>query len=211
MGVVVEFNVDRDEFALGQALSGREVELERVIPTSNTVMPFMWVSEGEMRAVCVDGCTPLHRLDPIETVDGWTLYHTEWNGETVGVIGGIAELGGTILKALSTGDDWLFRVRFREQEHLARFNDHCNARDISLRVTRISTVTPGRERGRTYGLTDEQREALDLAYRRGYFATPRETSLSELADALEITSQSLSDRIRRGNEKVLRNALSSPR
>ena len=36
-------------------------------------------------------------------------------------------------------------------------------------------------------LTTEQREALTLAHRRGYFAEPRETSLEELADELGIS------------------------
>ncbi|WP_157533205.1 helix-turn-helix domain-containing protein, partial [Haloferax profundi] len=43
----------------------------------------------------------------------------------------------------------------------------------------------------------------------GYFETPSEVSLDELADELDITRQALSNRIRLGNEKVLYGALLS--
>jgi predicted DNA binding protein len=46
-----------------------------------------------------------------------------------------------------------------------------------------------------------------LAVEEGYFATPKETSLSALADRLGISQQALSTRIRRGNERVLQATL----
>ncbi|WP_433629222.1 helix-turn-helix domain-containing protein [Halomicrococcus sp. NG-SE-24] len=60
-----------------------------------------------------------------------------------------------------------------------------------------------------FGLTPEQREALVLALNRGYFATPSEVTLDELADQLGITRQAVSSRVRLGTEKVLRSVLVS--
>ena len=48
-----------------------------------------------------------------------------------------------------------------------------------------------------------------LALRTGYFETPSEASLDDLADELGITRQVLSDRIRRANQKVLTEVLLS--
>jgi hypothetical protein len=59
-----------------------------------------------------------------------------------------------------------------------------------------------------YDLTPAQREALAMAVDRGYFSSPREVSLSELATELSISKQAVSQRIRRANEKVLRGNLS---
>jgi predicted DNA binding protein len=63
------------------------------------------------------------------------------------------------------------------------------------------------EHGYRFGLSQEQREALVLALRRGYFETPSEVGLDELAEELDITRQALSNRIRRGNRNVLRKVL----
>jgi predicted DNA binding protein len=49
-----------------------------------------------------------------------------------------------------------------------------------------------------------------LALRHGYFDTPRETTLEELAVELDISRQALSERIRRGNERLLRQSLPTP-
>ncbi len=58
-----------------------------------------------------------------------------------------------------------------------------------------------------YGLTDPQHEALRLALEAGYFDVPRETTLSVLASDLEVSSQALSARLRRGQASVLERAL----
>jgi predicted DNA binding protein len=59
-------------------------------------------------------------------------------------------------------------------------------------------------------LTQPQREALHLAYDRGYFETPRQTTLAELARELDITGQSLGARLNRGINTVLAQTLVDP-
>ncbi|MEA5389608.1 helix-turn-helix domain-containing protein [Haloarculaceae archaeon H-GB11] len=46
-----------------------------------------------------------------------------------------------------------------------------------------------------------------LALREGYFDTPSQVSLSELAAELGITQQAMSNHIRRGNKQVLKEML----
>jgi predicted DNA binding protein len=58
-------------------------------------------------------------------------------------------------------------------------------------------------------LTETQREALVLAHERGYYDSPRETSLEEIADELGITQQSLSSRLRRGYRRLVGETLIS--
>lgn len=52
-------------------------------------------------------------------------------------------------------------------------------------------------------LTDQQRTALVAAYEAGYFAEPRETSLAELADQLDISPSAVSGRIKRGMKALV--------
>jgi hypothetical protein len=59
------------------------------------------------------------------------------------------------------------------------------------------------------GLTDRQREALRVAYERGYFDIPRGTSLEAVADELDITPSSLSERLRRAQTHLVETTVAS--
>ena len=51
-------------------------------------------------------------------------------------------------------------------------------------------------------LTEKQREAMNLAVRRGYYANPREVDLDTLADELGISHQALSHRLREAEGSI---------
>lgn len=59
-------------------------------------------------------------------------------------------------------------------------------------------------------LTDKQREALTLAFERGYFETPSRVTLSTLAADLDVTPQTLSAHIRAAVRKLVANAVAGP-
>lgn len=103
----------------------------------------------------------------------------------------------------------MFRLRFNNHDKLTHLYNYLTDHDIDVHVERTYTLTEDSERGRQFDLTVEQREALVLALQHGYFATPSETDLGELAAELDISRQAVSDRIRRGNEKILRRVLLS--
>lgn len=77
------------------------IELERIVPTGNDIVPFLWVSgddyeafEEKVRASrYVDG---LVALDEVE--DG-TLYRITWEEDHNDIIRGVSEAEGTILEA----------------------------------------------------------------------------------------------------------------
>jgi predicted DNA binding protein len=59
-------------------------------------------------------------------------------------------------------------------------------------------------------LTERQREVLETAVREGYYAVPRECTLTDLADALGVDKSSVSTTLRRGEAKLVRSALVGP-
>lgn len=61
--------------------------------------------------------------------------------------------------------------------------------------------------GGQYGLTPRQRETLVEALQRGFYDVPRNVNMTELADTLEITQQSLSSRLRRAHAMLVQNTL----
>jgi PAS domain S-box-containing protein len=52
-------------------------------------------------------------------------------------------------------------------------------------------------------LTERQREALEAAYRAGYFDWPRESTAEEVADSLEVSSPTLHRHLRRAEKRLL--------
>jgi predicted DNA binding protein len=58
-------------------------------------------------------------------------------------------------------------------------------------------------------LTDRQREALLAALEHGYYDTPRETTLSALAGELGVAKSTLSERLHRAEEAVVRTFVDS--
>lgn len=211
MSVVLEFSVASDAFRLGRALSvpsEMRFELERVVPTGTAPMPFVWATGDDHAAfeAAVRNDPAVGELLVLDRIDDRGLYRIRWTESPTDLLEAIAAADGTILEARGDGD-WTFRLRFEDHDALSRFHADVTERELPIRIDRTYALSAAAERGDRFDLTAEQREALLLALRRGYFATPREAGLDELADELHITRQALSDRVRRANEKVLRGAL----
>lgn len=213
MSVILEFSIPSQDFTLGQVLTGpppMHCELERIVPTGEMVMPFVWVTgeNHEAFAKTVREHDVVKELVVFDTVGESGLYRIEWAEEPTDLVEGIVSTDAVILRAFGN-DTWEFRLRFPSHDGLSKFHNFVIENDIPCHIERTYTLTETRGSGYHFDLSQEQREALALALRRGYFATPSEVTLDELADELDITRQALSDRIRRGNEQVLRRVLLS--
>jgi predicted DNA binding protein len=213
MSVILEFTLAWDEFALGRALgsgSDRQIELERIVPAGDTVIPFFWVvgERPERLEADVEASEYVENLAVVDRVGDHTLYRVEWTGEYEDLLEGVLETEETILQAKCT-ENWYFQLRFLDHEHVADFYNYCTDHDIAIHIERTYTLTEESLRGRMFDLTPEQREALVLALNRGYFSTPRETDMDALAAELGISQQAFSSRLRRGEQKVLENVLGS--
>lgn len=211
MSVVLEFLVDEAEFALGDVLSGApdvRLELERVVPLRTDVEPYVWAFGDDLEAFegAVTDDPRVEDLVALERLGDRGLYRIVWAGEPTDLVRAIEETDATVLEARGDGS-WLFRLRFDDHDGLSRFHEACRDRDLPIRVERTYPLTEGTDPDDHLGVSPEQREALVLALERGYFATPSEASLDDLAAELDITRQAVSDRIRRGNEAILRRIL----
>lgn len=85
--------------------------------------------------------------------------------------------------------------------------------DVSVR--RLKRVDAGSESPRQkfvtldlYELTQKQRQAVTAAVAAGYYETPREISLGELADRLDISKSALSQRLKAAESKLVTSAFS---
>lgn len=213
MSVILEFAIDAEGFELGDVLSGppsMHLELERIVPTGHMVTPFVWAT-GEDHATfeaSVRDHPAVRELLALDSLDDSALYRIEWEGEPTDLIRGFAAADAVVLDARGDGR-WQFRLRFPDHDALSTFHNFVIEHDIDVHIERTYTLTETTEHGHRFGLSQEQREALVLALQRGYFETPSETNLEDLAGELGISRQAISDRLRRGNETVLRKALLS--
>ena len=213
MSVILEFSIPAQEFTLGRVLAGppaMHCELERIVPTGDMMMPFVWVTgdDHEAFAESVRGHELVEELLILDTVGESGLYRIEWTAVPTNLVDGIARTDAVLLQAVGN-ETWEFRLRFPDHDGLSGFHNYVIENGIPCHIERTYTLTETSESGYRFDLSQEQREALLLALQRGYFATPSEVTLEELADELNITRQALSDRIRRGNEQVLRRVLLS--
>lgn len=206
MATVMEFETPTEEFPLGsvfETLPGVTVELERLIPHDSMIIPYFWVrgTETEEIEAAFDSHVGVDEIELIDSVEAEYLMRAQWVREYVGVLSALSEFDIVVLSVTGTDGGWDFQVRGEDREAIGDFHNYCLANDISIDITAVHALLPIQEEG--YGLTETQREALIAAYERGYFDSPRETSLEEIASDLNITQQSLSSRLRRGYRRLV--------
>lgn len=214
MSILLEFTVDADAFRLGQVLTpppGMTLELERTVPSGSMSHPFVWAIGDDLDTFeeTVRSHEAIKALTLVDRFEEHGLYRVEWDEGPTDLLAEIEHSGAAVLEA--RGDEtWEFRVRFPNHETLSSFHDAVRDRNIPIRIERWYTPMEPPDQRQPLDLTSPQREALVAALKRGYFATPREVQLDELADEFGITRQAMSNRLRRGNELILRSVLLCP-
>jgi predicted DNA binding protein len=209
MATIAEFTLASHEFPLGTVfaeLPAVTVQLERVVPDATGVIPYFWVRGTETDTI-VDqfpahpGVTDIQLVD---SVDGEYLMRCQWVSCHESVLDGLIDPAVVLLSAVGTDEKWTFELRGESREAIATFRNYCHEHEIPVTLTELHALE-SQETQRE--LTEKQREALLLAFERGHFDSPRESTLQEVADELGITQQSLSSRLRRGNRRLIEEAL----
>ena len=219
MGAIVDLTLPPEALSFGPALAaigGFELELERVVPVSASICPFVWLldwapeTRREPRIDAferrVESRAEIDRFERVDTVEENVLYRVTWNADEPGFVRGIAHSDGVILEASGTATEWVVRLRFDDADQLAQFQQYCRHNSITLELTRVVGAAESRSPVPS-GLTTAQTDALLMAHRMGYFDRPRETSLEEIASRLEVSPQAAGSRIRRGVSNLVSNTL----
>jgi hypothetical protein len=99
------------------------------------------------------------------------------------------------------------RAQFPSRDALKAYRNACQQQDIPFSL--VSLYSDEDESEPQSGVTPPQREALVVAWEQGYFAVPRSTTLTELAEHLGLSKQATSARLRRGTAALVRATLIS--
>ncbi|WP_224448253.1 helix-turn-helix domain-containing protein [Haloprofundus salilacus] len=210
MTLYAEFSLPAEALPFGPVLAAASdvrIELVRVIPTRPDVFPYFRVT-GADEAVIVDVLATHDAFESVTVLgddgDG-TLFQSRWTPAGDDVLAGFACLDVALLSAVGTTDGWTFKCRAPTRDCLSAFQAHCQSHDVPLELRQLRRLRE--RRTRTEGLTDAQRETLLLAFHRGYFDVPRQTSLDSLAEEFDISRQAVADRLRRGYRNLIRRTL----
>jgi len=209
MATVAEFTLSAHEFPLGTLfaeLPDVTIQLERVVPDANGVIPYFWVRGTETDAI-VDHFSDHPGVRDIQLVDNVNdeyLLRCRWVSEHESVLDALVDPEVILLSAVGTQEQWTFGIRGESRKAIAKFRNYCQEHDIPITLTELHALEPLEAQ---HDLTEKQREALILAFEYGYFESPRASTLQEIADELGITQQSLSSRLRRGNRRLIEKAL----
>ena len=211
MATEATFTVPAGEFPLGsvfEQLPDVTVELERIIPAQDVVVPYFWVRGTEIDDI--EGVFSDHpgvkAIELVDSVGDEYLLRVEWALEYDGVLSTLTETKIPLVKAVGTNRQWTFDVRGDDRSDIADFQNRCRELSIPVTLTKLHALTPI-ETDAEAALTDPQREALVLAYERGYFNSPREVTMEEIGAELGISQQAVASRLRRGIDRILGSTL----
>ncbi len=210
MSVIIEIAVPAEDFALGRSLKSidnSQFELERMIPTTDAVVPFFWAHDTDPTELetALEADEDVLDVDMVDKLDNKALFRIEWVPDIDGLVQSIIEHEAAILEAIGTNESWEFQLRFPESDDISAFQAALRESGVSFTLQRM--YNPSDPETDVSGLTPAQREMLVMALEHGYFSIPRETNLMELAEELGISDQAVNERMRRGTAKLILSSL----
>lgn len=214
MAIEASFTVKQADFPLSavfEQLTDVTIELDRIVPTGEAVIPYFWISADDTDKLTTDLSADIgiDQVKVIDQVEKQMFVRIDWNLSHESVLTAIVNTDVTLLSGIGKKKQWTFEVRASEQQALSDFQTYCQDHDIQIELTELHAISSLRT-DREYDLTDGQRDALIMAYSNGYFDSPRNATQDDLADELGITRQAVSSRLQRGMRRLVASTLITP-
>ncbi|HZD42475.1 MAG TPA: helix-turn-helix domain-containing protein, partial [Methanomicrobiales archaeon] len=186
---ITDIRVPADAFPLGRILQEYpevEIELQRLIPARQGIIPLFWVaSELETDVEETLRADPLvEELVELTRTPDRILYSVSWNPDVDQLVETLTSLNVDMLTAEGTADYWVFRLQFRNHEDLNRFRRACREQNIDVDLVELYNPLMPSEKG---PLTSEQKDVLATAFENGYWNVPREITQEELSDLIGVS------------------------
>lgn len=212
MSVITEFTVPSESFLLKDSLSAAPdmvVELQQVVAHSREKLaPFFWVHHGDKGTFdeTIRRDSTVEDVTLLDEFERGSSYRATWTENADGVAYAYVEAGATILEATGQDDSWTLRMRFDDDDALIRFNEYCRENGIPFSLNRLFHPSQPMSGGQ-HGLTEAQRETLVTALESGYYEVPRSITMSDLADEVGTSQQTLSKQFRRAHSALVEHTL----
>lgn len=190
-------------------LSTIVIEGEQLVPNWDDQLPYLWVTNcnhAAFRDAVADDPTVV-TIREVATFDSGNLYELEWTEPEQSLRAWLQQATIPILEAEAFGETqaWQLKLRITSRNQLTNLQKYCEEKDVAFELLRLYSLDAPRMG--QYNVSPKQREAMLTAYQMGYFEIPRGCKLRDVADELDITTRSVSERIRRGELNLLTNTL----
>ncbi|MFD1511934.1 helix-turn-helix domain-containing protein [Halomarina rubra] len=212
MVVITDITIPADQFALGELFEEYpdiDIELERLVPLREGVIPLFWVEVASPEAVETTLLADPMTLEVtlLTDMDGRHLFNVVWDAAIDSLVQPLIESNAEVLRAEGGADYWEFRLQFESRDQLADFRRRCQENDVQIQLDALyNPALPDQDTDGS-GLTDEQYDLIATAYDNGYFEVPRGIELGEVATLIGISSNAASQRMRRGLSTIVEWAL----
>ncbi|WP_254545809.1 helix-turn-helix domain-containing protein [Halomarina pelagica] len=210
MNVIAEVYIAHPDLALTPTIRAVPEVSVQVVPHSGTdpeTGMFFFLVEGESEALetfdaALEADHTVAESVLISESASTRIYRLSHPDGTKLLSPKTVEVGGLMLEAESDSTGWSVRLQLPDRESLTLLWEYCEEEGIAFELKQLYRQDEWTIGGVT-GLTEAQEVALLLAYERGYFSEPRETSLEDLAEALDISPTAVGGRLRRGTAKLI--------
>ena len=138
-------------------------------------------------------------------IDNERFYRLEWACEAQIIRYAVIDRDAIIQRATAAAGQWTVHVLFPDQSDASATYEFAQNHGLTLGLEQLYSVDDTRRI--RFGLTENQHETLVEGYERGYYDIPRAADQSDLANALDISHQALSERFRREVKSLIENTL----
>lgn len=213
--VITDIVLRDDESQLQAAVDKYErvsLEIQPSVATEETITPYVWVHGPPASIDAVvssfNAESTIKSQSCLNSSDrnDQRLYRIKWTDER-SVLSQLSEHNGVILSASLNAEGWDLQLQFPSHADLSEAYEAWETDQWKIYVNRV--IPCNEELMAIHGLTDEQYRAVKRAIEMGYYQVPRQTTLEELADDLDISHQALSERLRRANRNLITNIVCS--
>lgn len=209
----VQFTLDSEamQTAVSHASDVR-VSIKHLDPTEDgSIRTVFWATGSDLQELerGLERDETVSEVQPIASNGDERLYRAlhPSNMKDVTVPQAAIKTDGVLLGATTEGAGWRIKMLFPDRESFTDFRSACADAGLTVDVDSIYSK-PFSEAEDDLALTDPQRNLLRRAVEVGYFDIPRQTTLQELGQQMNISGQAASERLRRGMETLVRETVS---
>jgi predicted DNA binding protein len=208
MAVIAKVSIPADALRLGRLFQehpGVTVEFERTVPIEKGGRSLFWTRQTDPDAVesTIRGWDVIDYTTVLSDGNGEGLMEVAWRDGPEEFAHLVDDEDFRLLDVVGADGTWQLTTWFSSRNDLVRFNEMLTG--AGLRVTLEKVQNAPMSQGSS--LSSEQRQAVSLAYRRGFFEVPRKHTKQELAEEAGISDTAFSQRLRRGIAACIEEAL----
>ncbi|RDI71918.1 helix-turn-helix domain-containing protein [Halopelagius longus] len=212
MSTIASVELAAEEFALGRSLAEvprAEFEVVRVVAhDGDSLVPYVRVTADSFEEFddALDADPSVAEATLLDDFGDERLYRMEWVEDVLALTHVLVYAKGAVLEMYGTDEQWRVRLLLPDREALSDTAAYCRERDLTFEILNIHELSGSVSRGE-FGLSQAQYEVLLTAAEQGYFDVPRDVTMADLADTLDVSQQAISERLRRGHANLVDNTI----